>query len=327
MTSSLQQIARLSGVSTTTVSLVINNKHQKYRIAPATVKKVLAVVRDRRYLPNQYARGFRLQRTGTIGLVVGDVTNWFFSLIEQSIEEEARAQGFNLIIASSDDDPARESETVEALLSKSVDGLILASVHPDARNHQAANRKKTPFVYIDRRIRGASEYVVSDNRQATVNLMRRWISAGVRCPAFIGGGTLFWTHNERLAGFRDAFRKAGIPARNALIFEGNFKPDFGYYCMARLLKQKPLPDAVFTASFTLLSGVLGCLKEAGFQKPSFKLGTFDDHPLLDLLEIPVDSIAQDCAKIGKAAFSMLLNRMHEGKISSCVVKSKIITRE
>lgn len=323
---SIEQIARLAGVSKTTVSLVINGKHKQHRISPATVERVMTVVNRQGFSPNRYAQGLRLRSTRTIGLVVGDVTNWYFSLVEKSIEESAREKGYDLIIASSADNPERETRVIEALFAKSVDGLIVASVHPDTRLHEKSNRGKTPMVYVDRCIKGAKVCVQSDNRAATRQLIAHWPKSGCQAPVFIGGNRQFATHNERLVGFGEAVKKQGIVPGASTVLEGNFKAESGYRCMENVLGRKILPDAVFTASFTLLSGALRCLKERGVSRPSFRLGTFDNHPLLDFLSLPVDSIAQDCESIGREAFSLLEKQMEGKTAGHGIVKSTIIFR-
>jgi len=310
--STLADIARLAGVSKTAVSLVINHKAQANRLSPRTVEKIRRLVKQHNFAPSQFARGFRLRSTRTVGLVVSDLTNRFSSLVAQSVEATARPHGFHLVIGSTQDDPGREKEVVRTLLAQSVDGLILSSVQTDGRLHRQIVSHGRPVVYYDRLVPGVrAPAVATDNYAAAQGLARHLLSRGFQRIAFIGGLAHVSTEQERLAGFKDALRPSGL--KPACILAADFSIAAGAALAGRLLQdKKPLPDAVFTASFTLLEGFLSHLKKSRGLPPAFGLATFDDHPLLDLLPFPVASVQQDCEKMGQEAFRLFL-ASREGK--------------
>lgn len=327
MGSAIERIAKEAGVSKTLVSLVINNKYASHRISPETVSKVKDVIARTGFIPSHQAKSLRLGSTQTIGLVVGDVTNHFFSMIEESVEKEARKHNFRVIIASSNDDPETEKETVGNLLSRSVDGLIIASVHQQSGDLDGINPQKRPMVFIDRLVSGKKAVnVTSDNATATRQLINRWIQLKYRNIAFIGGNPLFRTHSERLLGFEQALKDNRLAKKPELIFEGAFTPSSGYKSMQKLTESGILPDAVFTASFTLFEGVLEYLKKQ--DRATIKLGTFDNHPFMDFIRWPVDSISQDCQSMGREAFSILTDLMQGKKPANkhIIVPTKAVYR-
>lgn len=310
----LAMVAKLAGVSKTTASMVVSGKGVDHRIAEATRKRVLAVVARCGYSPNRYARGLRTGRTGTLGLIVGEIANWHFSLIAKRLSDYARARGYSIIVASSEDDREKEVAMFRDLLERDVDGIILASSFLDDSEHRRINTWKKPVVYIDRRVEGSGTHsVTSDNYGAALNLTAQLIDRGRRRIAFIGGQLSISTSAQRLAGFQAAFKRRSTQATGEAV-NGVFLPDFGYECAAKLLQRTAnRPDAIFTASFTLLEGFLRWVKEHGVQSLNgVQLATFDDHPLLDFMPFPIHAVRQDCAAMAEKAFDAFSN-LTEGK--------------
>ena len=127
----IRDLAEVLGLSITTVSRVINGKAKKYRISDETQKRVLLAAKQYNYVPNKLARGLKLSRTDTLGLIIPDISNPFFADIAQSIEKEARSKGYSLILCDSGEDHVLEKELIALLLSHKVDGIIIAPVGTD----------------------------------------------------------------------------------------------------------------------------------------------------------------------------------------------------
>jgi LacI family sucrose operon transcriptional repressor len=328
---SIDEIARLAGVSKTTVSLILNNKAEQHRISPATEQNVKRITKRMGYRPSALARGFRMKRTSTMGLIVGDVKNWFSSLLEKSIEEEARRHGFNLVIASSNDDASVEREVVADLTARSVDALIVVSVHRNNGEYRKININKTPVIFVDRRVSGpGSVCVESDNFNAARNLIRNLFRQGHRNIAFIGGIRDFPTNKDRYKGYLAAHVRSGKTPFGQLRQHGSFTPESGYHSARKLFTGHGImPDALFTASFTLLEGVLLYLKELRKKdRPRIKIATFDDHPLLDFLPFGIDSVKQDCTVMGRSAVELALKAIKgERPLKNRIIKSTMIVRD
>jgi LacI family sucrose operon transcriptional repressor len=322
----IQNVAKAAGVSKTTVSLVLNGKALQHRIGPGTVRKVRAAARKLGYAPSRFARGFRLQKSGTVGLIVGDTANYFFSLLEKSVETEARRHGYNILIACSNDNPRTETEALKDLLDRQVDAVIIASVHRDNREHRRLNVKKIPVVYVDRKIAGKNTVsVTSKNFEGAFKLVSRLIKTGHRRIAFIGGPKRVSTSVERYKGYRSALKKHGITARPRIIHSRDFTTASGYASGRRI---PAACDAVFAASYTLLEGLLRYFKKHAASIPyKIKIAAFDDHPLLDLLPFGINSMRQNTEKIGRTAFRSALKAVNGKKgIKSRRIMPKTIIR-
>jgi len=327
----ITQIAKIAGVSPTVVSLVLNHKARQYRIHPNTEQKVKKIIEEQKFLPSELARGFRLKKTKTIGLIIADISNWFFSEIAKKLEKMARDKGFTLLIGSSEDEIALEEDIMEKMAAKSVDGMIIASVK-DAVTKKRTFHHSTPVVFLDRRV-GHGQYpcVSSDNKAGAFQLIRHFLESGIRRIAFIGGLKNVSTEQERLAGYRMALEKFGIRYDRALIKEDAFRPEFGWQA-ARDLFSRPAsdwPQAIFTASFTILEGVLKYINETDknlFQRT--RLGTFDNHPLLDILPVAIDAVEQDTQQLTETAFALLQEGMQGKRVVSLqrIIPPRLIIR-
>jgi LacI family sucrose operon transcriptional repressor len=327
---SINQIARLAGVSKTTVSLIINNKADRHRISMDTQKRVRRIIERVDFSPNQYARGFRQKKSGTIGFVIGDITNRFFSLLAKSLENRAREKGYTMIIANTGDNVKNETRVVKSLLSRSVDGLIITSAQKTDTLWKILRDYETPGVYIDRRVsRSRLPCVTSDNMGGAYDLTSRFIKKGIKDIGFIGGIPHISTHHDRFEGFKKALRTHGLPLKSRLTTNRGFTTEAGYESAERLFSGlTTAPQALFTASFTLLEGLLSYLKDNYRGVPwNMKLFTFDDHPLLDYMPVPITSMRQDWDKMADAGFSVLMDSMEGKKIKkNTIIKPSLIIR-
>ena len=307
MTLTIDDVARLAGVSKTTVSLIINGKSAASRISAATERRVRSIVRAKGFAPSHYARGLRARRTETVGFVAPDFVNPFFARLNQALERVARRQGYQVLVACSEDDPALEKAVVESLVSRRVDGLIVASVLDERRLRARGDRQPAPTVFIDREIaQGNASSVASENRAGARAAVDELIRRGARRIAFLGGTRTLSTSRHRFAGYLSALADRGLSPDRRLIFHGDYRAESGQRMMERLRTSRVAADAVFTSAYTLLEGVLAHLRERSGSLPATPaLGTFDDHPLLDYLPVPVVSVRQDTEGLARAAFSLL----------------------
>jgi len=307
MTTTIEQIAKMAGVSKTTVSLVINKKSKTGRISPATERKVLEIVRRTGYSPNMLARGIRLSRSRTLGLVVPDLRIPFFAELNHGLEGIARANGYQLFVSCSNDDKAIELEVVNNLLAYSIEGLIVASVLNEKQLLARTYTRKAPVVFIDREIALKNfSSVASDNYRGAYEAVRTLISGGSREIAFIGGLPDLSTSRNRFRGYRTALADAGLAHDPSLSFQEDYRPSDGYRMIGKAFeKNGRMPEAVFTASYTLLEGVLQFVKDGLGRIPAdLRIATFDDHPLLDYLPCRIVSVRQDCNALATTAFDL-----------------------
>ena len=306
------ELARLAGVSSTTASFVLNGRADQHRISQETREKVLRVAKEHQFRPSHLARALRSNRSGTLGLIIPDLTNSGFSATARELEKLCRANGYQLLIASSDDDPEQEKAMVTSLVERKVDGLVTASGMTDDSFYRDI-ASQCPVVQMDRYTTGSAlPHVVTNGEQATASLVE---AMAAQCSelAYIGGLLKLSPSHHRLAGFREGLKRAGVQEQEQLICHRDFQPESGYVLMAQL-KEKlgRLPEGVFCASFSLLQGVLRYLKEHDALDADIRLGSFDDHELLDCMPVAVDSIIQDCQGLAAHSFE-LLSRLIDGK--------------
>ncbi|NVD06484.1 LacI family DNA-binding transcriptional regulator [Vibrio sp. JPW-9-11-11] len=324
----LADIAQLAGVSKSTVSFVLNGHAQKHRINEQTVKKVQAIAQANNYSPSIYARALKSKQTYTVGLVIPDLTNMGFATIAKHLECHCRQAGYQLLIACSDDNPQMEQQVIEGLIDRQVDLLFVASAACDGHYLQQV-AKQTPVILFDRVIEGAAlTSVKTDAARATQQVVERLVKGLDEC-AYLGGQLELSPSKERLAGYQAALNTVGIGVQPQLVLSKDYQPLSGYQMMSAVIDElgRP-PKALFTASYSLLEGVLRYLTEHNLLDSPIRLATFDNYDILDCLPIKVDSIEQDCALIAQTLFETATQRLANPdlSISSHVLEAKIHLR-
>ncbi|MEN2425406.1 substrate-binding domain-containing protein [Chromobacterium vaccinii] len=304
----IDDIAALAGVSRTTASMVLNGHAERYRISPATVEKVEQAAREHHFKPSQQARSLRSRRSSSIGLVVPDLTNSTHAALAQALENGCRERGYQLLMVTSDEDPERESSGIGQLAARQVDGMIVVPCSGDAARYQPWT-SRLPFVFADRHIPGSGiASTVTDAGDSVARLLSPLLADGVDELAYFGGQPELSASRERLAGYRQALKASGLEEGTDWVAERDFQRESGYRMMADWhARHGRYPRALFTASITLLEGVLSFIRERHRlrEAPQYLL-TFDDHPLLDCLPLPIDAICQNSAALAEASLAQVL---------------------
>ncbi len=294
----LAEIARLAGVSRTTASYVINGKARERRISQETVDRVMAVVHQHDYRVDAQAAALRRGASRLLGLIIPDLENVSYARLAKRLERGAREAGYRLLIVGSDDDPESERELALALRAQRCEVLITASCLPmEDPFYSELMATGLPVVAVDR---GLDPHhfanVVSNDRKAAERLTRSVLDDGVRRIAWLDAVPALSISRERRAGFQQAL--ADHPSLE-VIPRGARRYDRveGARLMRELLDGHGMPDALITASYTLLDGVFDVLLEGGGLPPALRLATFGDSRLLDFLPLPVNSAVQDHDRI------------------------------
>ncbi|CAN7437117.1 catabolite repressor/activator [Aquipseudomonas alcaligenes] len=289
----LSDIARLAGVSVTTASYVVNGKAEEKRISPATVERVRAVVDAHGYRPDPHAAGLRRGQTRTLAFILPDLENPSYARLAKLLEQQARTRGYQLLIASSDDEPESERQLLELFSARRCDALIVAScLPPQDPSLGALLDAGLPVIAVDRELApGRFCSVVSDDHQAAQLLTRSLLNPPPRQVALLGARPELPISRDREAGFRAAL--AGFGGETLVQCGAEFSRECGRRMMQELLeRQGRLPDALVTTAYVLLAGVLDVLRENGAWPQHLQLGTFGDTQLLDFLPLPVNSMRQ-----------------------------------
>lgn len=308
----LSDIARLAGVSVTTASYVINGKAAQQRISEATVARVRAVVDEHGFTPNPQAAGLRSQRTRTLGFILPDLENPSFARIAKILEQKARARGYQLLIASSDDDVDSERQLQKLFRARRCDALFVASCLPgnDACYREIQSRG-TPVIALDRQMDPSLFCsIISDDREAARLLTASLLKPGLGHIALIGAQPDMSISQERAGGFADAL--TNFPG-TVLVREGEvFSRECGQRLMEELISELGgLPGALVTTSYVLLQGVFDVLKGRDLADRALRLGTFGDTQLLDFLPLPINAMAQQHELIASRALEVALTALEE----------------
>lgn len=308
----LSDIAQLAGVSVTTASYVINGKAEQQRISSATVERVRAVVEQHGFTPNPQAAGLRSRHTRTLGFILPDLENPSYARIAKLLEQNARARGYQLLIASSDDAPDSERQLLQLFRARRCDALFVAScLPPEDDSYRQLQELGMPIIAIDR-VMDSQQFcsVVSDDREASQQLTRSLLQGKPRHIALIGARPELSISQERAAGFQLAL--AGFDGQIVVEHSNAFSRDGGRQSMEGLLERLGhLPDALVTTSYVLLQGVFDALHERPSTLETLSLGTFGDTQLLDFLPLPVNAMAQQHQLIAEQALKLALAAIEE----------------
>lgn len=303
----LDEIAKLAGVSKTTASYVINGKAQKYRISDRTQKRVMAVVDEHHYRPDHAASSLRAGNSRSFGLIIPDLENTSYAKLAKLIEQNSRLAGYQILIACSDDDPETEKMVADALISRRIDALLVASAIPNASDfYLELQNSGTPVIAIDRPL--DDEYfacVISEDYNAAYELTKSVFDSNVHSIGLIGALPTLSISLERQLGFEAALKNSTIDSK--VIYGEHFNREEGKRIFNQWVKLDCVPDAIVVTSYTLLEGVLDVLLENHSLMNKLRLATFGDNRLLDFLPIKINSLPQQFEVIADSALAVALN--------------------
>ena len=297
----MRDVAQMAGVSLKTVSRVIN---AEAGVTPATAGRVTAAIAELGFERNDLAASLRHGRSSsTLGLVIEDVANPFYSAIAQAVEAAARDRGFLLITASAREDAERERELVAALLRRRVDALLIVPASPDHRYIAASSRA----VFLDRPPLGIdADTVLLDDLGGARSAVEHLIAHGHTRIACVADDAGLYTMRQRITGYREALQAAGIEEDPSLLETGNRDVPAARAAVARLLDRPAArrPTALFTANNRNTVGALHALAGA---PETVALAGFDDFELADLLGTTV--VRADPWKLGEQGAALAFARL------------------
>jgi LacI family fructose operon transcriptional repressor len=326
----LEEIARLAGVSKATVSSVLNGKAEKYRISTDTQARIREIARQHGYQPNYSAAALRRGKTKSIGFIVPDFENRSYLRIAKRLEALARKDGYQLIIASSDDEPETEILAARMMVSRGIDALLVSScTNDEAGVYQAILKKGTPVVALDRPLTAAFSSVTSDDRLGAFELVRSMGLSTHGNVVLIGAMPDIRISRLREQGFREALAdKSGL--KGYCFYGKHFDVPSGTVAfMQAVAALGGLPDAVMTTSFSLLEGVMECLQSAWQDRFAMadcpvRLATFGNSRMLDFLPVPVNSLPQQYELIAEAAWQQAKQGMEAHYVPETVVINRLL---
>jgi LacI family transcriptional regulator len=299
----IRDLAEHLELSVTTVSRVLNGKAKNYRISKKTCEKVKQAAAHFNYQPNKLARGLKMDRSETLGLVIPDVSNPFFSSIAKNIEVQARTYGYSIIFSDSDEDPLKEKDAIGLMHSRKVDGLIIAPVGKENTRLIEEISKAIPVILVDRYIPGTHlKYITSNNFIASYDATCFFIRKGHKKIACIQGLTSSQSNFDRVEGYKKALADHKLNFNNKWLTGSSFGEQTGYDSAIDLFSEDKKPTAILALSNQISLGVLRAVKELGINIPGdVSLISFDEQPYTAFLSVPVTTIEQDKSRIGQEA--------------------------
>ncbi|MCU0430757.1 MAG: LacI family transcriptional regulator [Cytophagaceae bacterium] len=312
---SIKRISELTGYSHSSVSRVLNGLGDQYRISKKAQAAIVAKAQELHFTPNQIARGLRLKKTETLGLIVPNIANPFFAEIAKIITRKARSYGYSILLLDSEDTLEIENQSLRTLLARKTDGIIL---FPSTSNNELVEKIHSdgiPIVLVDRYYQSSAvPYVSSDNFQGAKEATRFLLQQGHQNLLCIQGNPDSSPNQERVRGFLQALQEAGITNNSARVIGNAFSEQNGYDSTRQAIQQRSITP--FTALFTLSNlnamGAWKALHEAGLSVPAdVSLLTFDNQELLTLVSPAVTAVDQPKVAIGETALDMLMQQIQQ----------------
>lgn len=321
----IKDVARHASVSTATVSRVLN-EHPS--IAQDARQKVHDAIEELGYRPNAIARSLRLTSTSTLGLVLSSIGNPFFADLARAVEDEARANGYAVIIGNADERQEQQDHYISTLLERRVDGLLVvptADGSPLVRNSIA---RGDHLVLLDRGIPDLDAPVVrADGTAAIHELVDHLVSLGHHRIGVIAGPQDTSTARERFTAFRSALHQNQLPYREELVHFGEFNYQSGVTATRELLALPEPPTVIFASANPMGVAALEELRERGLAVPQdVGLAVFDDLPWFSLVDPPVTAIRQPTRRLGRAAVNVLLAQMRGQPLDPPALGARLVAR-
>jgi DNA-binding LacI/PurR family transcriptional regulator len=304
----IKRVADHAGVSIATVSRAFAD--------PETVSQELRgrvheAARALNYRPSRAARTLRVGTSQTVGVVIPDLQNPFFTDVVRGIDIVLQTAGYTLLLSNADEDAARERNILETLRAEGVAGIIFVPINDSRGGYRQLLAPPVHTVAVDRLpLNLRADLVTVDNVEGTRVGVAHLARLGHREVALLGGPSRHSTAMEREQGYRHALRAAGLPLRPELIYRGDFREGGGYDGMKALMALPRRPSAVFVANNLMTLGAFRALHEAGIRIPDeVSLVGFDDMPWATSLNPPLTAVSQPSREIGSAAADLLLDRI------------------
>lgn len=319
----LEDVARLAGVSAKTVSRALNQRHL---VSPATVERVLVAAKRLRFRPNTLARGLRRgEGTNTIGLIVGELGNPFYYKVAAGLERELATLGHSVILATSDDTVDGEQRVADALIAQRIGALVMIPVSDDQSYLEGERHLGTPVIAVDRPARNlVADSVLLDNRLGSHAATRHLIEHGHRRVAYACNPASVYSQAERLAGYRRAMAEIGVADTSRWEFLEDRRSIEPEEIVRTLLSMPEPPTAVICGNNRMTIGALRAMRSLEDQHTA--LIGFDDFDTADVIGVTV--VSYDPFELGRRAAQVAVERLADptGVAQSITLPTWLIPR-
>lgn len=316
----MKDIARLAGVSTSTVSHVINKSRF---VSDEIAERVNNAALQLNYAPSALARSLKMNRTKTIGMLVTTSTNPFFGEVVKGVERSCYHQGYNLILCNTEGDNQRMKASINTLLQKRVDGLLLMCSTLEGERLDVFDRyPDIPIVVMDwGPILFASDKIQDNSLQGGYMAAKHLIECGHKEIGCITGPLIRHQAQMRYEGYKRALAEAGIAINPDWIVESDFECEGGYQAFEKLYQRGKLPSALFVSNDMMAMGVIQAASQRGLRVPDdLSLIGYDDVHIAKFMTPALTTIHQPKYRLGKAAIDTLLYRLENPDTTAQIVQ-------
>ncbi|WP_408008298.1 LacI family DNA-binding transcriptional regulator [Pseudalkalibacillus sp. A8] len=301
----VNDIARVAKVSQTTVSRVLNNYPQ---IKESTRKRVLDAIDELKFTPDSVARSMVTNKTNTLGLIVGDISNPFFAESAKIIIGKAQKLNYDVIVSNTNHEDGNLDHSIRTLMSKRVDGILISSVNRTSTIIKDLYGLNFPIVLFNSRVEDeSSNYIVLDNKKGAMLAVDHLVDLGHKKIAFINGLPKYLTLFDRYVGYKAALKKRGIDYRQDYVYDGAFSYDKVYEFVIELLSRDDRPTSFFATSDQMALAVMDGAASKNIRIPEeLSIVGFDNMSISSNRYIGLTTISQQKEEMSLTALEKLL---------------------
>ena len=324
----LRELAKAAGVSVSTVSRALTKS--RHPVKKEVRQHIFRLAKELGYQPNQLARGLRTNRTFTIGVIADDISSPFTPIIIRGIQDHFRQEGYFSIIINTDWKPQTEVQAIDDLISRAIDGVIFVESWYRTSN-EALDLANKPYIFVHRLFQASYRYSVIPDEQYGARLaVGHLIGLGHRYIGYIGGPESFYSSTERLIGYQDELKQAGISFNPDLVERGNWEIGSGYEAAQRLRNASSHLTAIFAGNDLMALGAIHAIQDAGLRVPDdIAVVGYDDRSIAAMARPTITTVSLPCYEMGMASAQLLLRRLkgQANNAEEIKVKGKLLVRQ
>jgi len=314
MAVTLKDLAAYCDVHASTVSRVLRGK-ENLKISEKTREKIFKAAKKLNYQPNQTARTLRLKKSNTIGLIVPDISNPFFSRIARRIDNLAYDAGYMLIVVSTDENQEKELHFLNELMSRGIEGLMIISAQDEYKHIQGLLNINFPLVLIDRDFENFnSNVIISNNEEASYEAVKYLSELGHKRIAVLSGRQNLYSIKKRIQGYKKAVKDFNLEKNPNLIAGDGHRIEDGFNATMKLLNLKVPPTALILSGNLISIGALTAIQEKGLRVPQdISIIGFTDSLHSEFLSTPLSTVSHPLQEIGEKAINLLFKHIKSSK--------------
>jgi LacI family transcriptional regulator len=330
---SLKDIALKAGVSTALVSYVLNGKEKESRVGKDIAIKIRAIAQEFKYQPNHVAKSLRSGTTKTLGLIIADISNPFFSNIARIVEDEAKKQGYTVIFGSSDENHEKSADLLNVMINRQVDGFIIVPTENSESQIRDLIENNVPFVLLDRHFPELkTNYVAINNYKAAYTAVDHLVQGGHSKVGMIAYASEQYHMKERINGYEAVFSASGLPLQGAWLKRIAFNriDEEMQVAIDDLVNGDQAVQAIIFATYSLAISGLKYINKIGLKVPDdIAVVSFGEADAFDLYYCPITYLRQPMADLGKTAVDLLLNKLRNPdlEIQQVLMDATLIARD